>query len=256
MSMLQKLKETTTDSIFEEGDDLDMDVDNMDFPLPDDLSAGGTGGLEEMMAKLSAGQAQRQPPAENTRDIAVVNTPQGVQRVDPSVYKNWICVYPCYIDADKSLEQGRRISKAKAVTKPHAYHMAMAVQQLGGMSVVYEGKKHPADWANPGRVKVQLKNGQFFSNPKYTSRKQLIHAIAELLPKIQKENEIPKNIVSPMTTLREIEEIANEQRRAQGLPPIETTPPPAAPTAGAIEAPESSKPKKVKKPKMKTIVRR
>jgi hypothetical protein len=87
--------------------------------------------------------------------------------------------------------------------------------------------------------------------------KQLIHAIAELMPKIQKENEIPKNIVSPMTTLREIEEIANEQRRAQGLPPIETTPEPAAPTAGAIGAPESSssKPKKIKKPKLKTIRR-
>jgi hypothetical protein len=87
--------------------------------------------------------------------------------------------------------------------------------------------------------------------------KQLIHAIAEVMPEIQKENEIPKHIVSPMTSLKEIEELANEQRRAQGLPPIETSAPPAAP-GGAIGAPESSssKPKKVKKPKMKTIMRR
>lgn len=86
----------------------------------------------------------------------------------------------------------------------------------------------------------------------------MIRAIVELMPKIQKENKIPNNIVSPMTTLREIEEIANEQRRAQGLPPIESTPPPEVPTAGAIGAPESSssKAKKTKKPKMKTIVRR
>jgi hypothetical protein len=77
------------------------------------------------------------------------------------------------------------------------------------------------------------------------------------MPKTQKENEIPKNIVSPMTTLREIEELANEQRRAQGLPPIETTPPATDAAAGAIGSPESSssKPKKVKKPKMKTIRR-
>jgi hypothetical protein len=87
MSMLQKLKETNADSIFVEDEDLDMDVDNMDFPLPDDSSTSGTGGLEEMMAKLSAGQVQRPAPTSNARDIAVVNTPQGVQRVDPSVYK-------------------------------------------------------------------------------------------------------------------------------------------------------------------------
>jgi signal recognition particle subunit SEC65 len=47
-------------------------------------------------------------------------------------------VYPCYIDADKSLDQGRKIPKIKAVNKPHAYHMALAVQKLGNMSVVYE----------------------------------------------------------------------------------------------------------------------
>jgi signal recognition particle subunit SEC65 len=54
-----------------------------------------------------------------------------------SVFR-WVCVYPCYIDADKSLDQGRKIPKIKAVNKPHAYHMALAVQKLGNMSVVYE----------------------------------------------------------------------------------------------------------------------
>lgn len=87
MSMLQKLKETQKDSLFVEDEDLDMDVDNMDFPLPDDSSSSGTGGLEEMMAKLSAGQVQQPAETLNNRNIAVVNTPQGVRRVDPSVYK-------------------------------------------------------------------------------------------------------------------------------------------------------------------------
>jgi hypothetical protein len=86
MSMLQKLKESNTDSIFME--DEDMDVDNMDFPLPDAPSSSGANGLEEMFAKLSAGQTQRPAAASpSDRNIAVVNTPQGIQRLDPSVYK-------------------------------------------------------------------------------------------------------------------------------------------------------------------------
>ena len=69
--------------------------------------------------------------------------------------QSWVCIYPVYIDADKTTSQGRKIREDLAVKNPHAYHMAVAVQQMG-LSVVYEGKKHPRDWANPGRVRVQL----------------------------------------------------------------------------------------------------
>ncbi|CAO3666460.1 unnamed protein product [Umbelopsis vinacea] len=65
MSMLQKLKEVKSDSVFLEDEDEDFD---------------------DMMAKLSAGQTQR-PAAANVGNIAVANTPQGIQRLDPSVYK-------------------------------------------------------------------------------------------------------------------------------------------------------------------------
>jgi signal recognition particle subunit SEC65 len=46
-------------------------------------------------------------------------------------------VYPCYIDVDKSAQEGRKIAKQKGIKDPHAYHMALAVQRLG-LSVVYE----------------------------------------------------------------------------------------------------------------------
>lgn len=45
-------------------------------------------------------------------------------------------------------------------------------------------------------------------------------AIAKLLPQCQKEGEVPKGIVSPLTTLTEIEALADEQRKAQGLPTL------------------------------------
>jgi signal recognition particle subunit SEC65 len=55
------------------------------------------------------------------------------------LFFSWVCVYPCYIDADKSAQEGRKIAKEKSVKNPHAYHMAIACQKLG-FSVVYEVK--------------------------------------------------------------------------------------------------------------------
>lgn len=54
-----------------------------------------------------------------------------------TLFCSWVCVYPCYIDADKSAQEGRKIAKEKSVKNPHAYHMAIACQKLG-FSVVYE----------------------------------------------------------------------------------------------------------------------
>lgn len=125
-------------------------------------------------------------------------------------------MYPCYIDVDKSAQEGRKIAKQKGIKDPHAYHMALAVQRLG-LSVVYENKRHPRDWVNIGRIRVQLKgNDRFYINPKLTSRKQLFIAIAELMPIVQKESSVPSTYASPLMTLEEVD----EQRKAQGLPAL------------------------------------
>lgn len=66
-----------------------------------------------------------------------------------------------------------------------------------------------------------MKNkANFFINQDIITRKQLFIAIAKRLPQIQKEGDVPKTIVSPMTTLAEIEALADEQRKAQGLPTL------------------------------------
>lgn len=90
---------------------------------------------------------------------------------DTYMFFSWVCVYPCYIDADKSVSEGRKVIKKYAVSKPNAYHMALATQRLG-LSVVYEGKRHPRDWATVGRIKVQMKNNNFFIHSHITTRKQ------------------------------------------------------------------------------------
>lgn len=82
-------------------------------------------------------------------------------------------------------------------------------------------KRHPRDWSNPGRVRVQLKGpNNFFVNSNVTTRRQLCKAIAERMPQVQKDTQPPKNIITPLTSLKEVEDIVNEQRKAQGLPPL------------------------------------
>ncbi|KAI7860894.1 signal recognition particle, SRP19 subunit [Circinella umbellata] len=220
MSMLNKLKETQKNPVFLDDDD---DIDNMDFPLPTGGSSSATSpgmpnmnDIQNMMKSLQGGAGA----TAQSNNIAVAHTPQGIQRLDPSVYKNWVCVYPLYIDADKSQAKGRKVHKDIAVKNPHAYHMAIAVQQLG-LSVVYEGKKHPRDWGNPGRVRVQLfgPNKQAM-HATIKDRKTLMREIARRLPKVQETNEKPKNMVTPMTSLAEVEAIVDEQRKAQGLPTL------------------------------------
>ncbi|KAI8063179.1 signal recognition particle, SRP19 subunit [Gongronella butleri] len=226
MSMLNNLKKTQKNAVFLDDDD-DMDIDNMDFPLPTDAdmasSSSTSSSAQQQQQAMADLQRRMQQMSTNTptSHVTVASGPNGaVRRMDPSEYKDWVCVYPCYLDLEKSVNEGRKIVKEKAVKAPHAYHMAVAVQQLG-LNVVYESKRHPRDWANPGRVRVEMKGpNSFYRNANITSRKELFYAIAARLPEVQKQQDIPKGIVSPMTSLAEVEALADEQRKAQGLPTL------------------------------------
>ncbi|KAI9319126.1 signal recognition particle, SRP19 subunit [Dichotomocladium elegans] len=250
MSMLTKLKETKKSTIFLDDDD---DIDNMEFELPDTSASSssapsGMPNMTQIGNMMKNMQAAKPGPSAASMDrpshVSIANTPQGVRHLDPSQYKDWVCVYPCYIDASKSIAEGRKIEKSKAVSDPHAYHMAVAAQMLG-LSVVYETKRHPRDWANPGRVKIQLfgPNKQPM-RPTIQSRKQLFYALAQRLPELQKTHKKPGNIVGPTTSLAEVEAIVDEQRRAQGLP-----------TLAEMQAqnPMANMPAKPKKQKVKYI---
>jgi signal recognition particle subunit SRP19 len=73
--------------------------------------------------------------------------------------KTWACLYPVYFDSNRTRAQGRRVGAEDAVPNPLAREIVDAVQSLGaGLRIVFEpGKVHPKDWANPGRVRVNLK---------------------------------------------------------------------------------------------------
>ncbi|KAF2396037.1 signal recognition particle, SRP19 subunit [Trichodelitschia bisporula] len=83
-------------------------------------------------------------------------SPTAAPAFDTSKSKTWTCLYPLYFDKSRTRASGRRVSSALAVSNPLARTLVDAVAALG-LNVVFEpGKTHPKDWANPGRVRVQL----------------------------------------------------------------------------------------------------
>jgi signal recognition particle subunit SRP19 len=75
----------------------------------------------------------------------------------PARSRTWAVVYPIYFDASRSRLQGRRVPSERAVKNPLAKALADAVRGMGLNSVFEPGKTHPKDWANPGRVRVDIR---------------------------------------------------------------------------------------------------
>ncbi|KAK1778478.1 hypothetical protein QBC45DRAFT_414104 [Copromyces sp. CBS 386.78] len=99
-------------------------------------------------------QQRRQAPPQYTQPPGY---PEMQTTTDDSAYKSFQCLYPCYFDATRSRAEGRRVSKELAVANPLATEIVNACAQLRLSVVLEAGKLHPKDWANPGRVKVNLK---------------------------------------------------------------------------------------------------
>jgi signal recognition particle subunit SRP19 len=85
----------------------------------------------------------------------------------PASAKSWHLLYPLYFDAAASRAGGRRVSAGLAVACPLAHSIADAIARMGLASVFEPGKTHPRDWANPGRVRVQLRaeDGRWVAGP-------------------------------------------------------------------------------------------
>lgn len=83
------------------------------------------------------------------------------RRPDPEQVKDWQCLYPLYFDISRTRAEGRRVGKEHAVQNPLAREICDAVFGLGLELAFEAGKIHPKDWANPGRVRVLVKqNGK------------------------------------------------------------------------------------------------
>lgn len=77
----------------------------------------------------------------------------------PEHMKSWKVIYPVYFDKTRSVKQGRRVPFEQAVLNPLAVIISDACLSLGFEAALEITKQHPKDWANPGRVRVNIKDG-------------------------------------------------------------------------------------------------
>ncbi|KAK3297978.1 signal recognition particle, SRP19 subunit [Chaetomium fimeti] len=102
-------------------------------------------------------QRQQQPAHQHPNPLYPPPPPQMQTTTDEKAYKAYQCLYPVYFDATRTRAEGRRVSRALAVANPLAIDIVQACAGLRLQTVLEAGKIHPKDWANPGRVKVNLR---------------------------------------------------------------------------------------------------
>ncbi|KAK0705358.1 signal recognition particle, SRP19 subunit, partial [Lasiosphaeris hirsuta] len=99
-------------------------------------------------------QQQPQPPHPHQHPSAL----DMQTTTDDAPYRSYQCLYPVYFDARRTRAEGRRVSKSLAVQNPLAMEIVFACQALAIPAVFEAGKLHPKDWANPGRVRIALRD--------------------------------------------------------------------------------------------------
>jgi len=109
---------------------------------------------------------------------------------NPADKERFVCLYPVYINSKKTLAEGRRVPTEKAVENPSCGEI-QDVLTAAGMNVYVENNKmHPKEWNRDvqfrGRVRVQLKqeDGDFCQD-KFSSRKDVMFYVAEMIPKLK-----------------------------------------------------------------------
>ncbi|KDN43220.1 signal recognition particle, SRP19 subunit [Tilletiaria anomala UBC 951] len=158
--------------------------DDTDFALPEPppQARGGPdqmAALQQMMGQLGAGDAGVPGGGMGASGSKATGAIDDLN----AEHKEWIAIYPIYLDAKRPFGKGcRRVSYTKSSLFPQSLHIAKALSRLN-ISAVHEVRKtHPKDWENPGRVKAKLFNEDWLSlHPTIKTKKQLIEAIAEIV---------------------------------------------------------------------------
>jgi len=107
------------------------------------------------------------------------------KQTDTVDFSRWVCLYPVYINAKKTCEEGRRIPKNKAVENPTAAEMAEVCRNLGLQCIVEAEKYYPRNFLMKGRLRVELKTveGKII-NESIPNRKILMMKLASIIPRL------------------------------------------------------------------------
>lgn len=141
----------------------DSDPDEV-APSDDELTGNTVIAPAAAPAAKAAPSAPNPAMAQMAQQMAQAQMQPEPQREIP---RHFQCLYPVYFDKTRSRAEGRKVGSELAVENPLARDIVDAIQMLGLKAGLEPEKLHPKDWANPGRVRVLLKdeNGKLI-NPK------------------------------------------------------------------------------------------
>ncbi|BFZ16228.1 hypothetical protein BsWGS_19267 [Bradybaena similaris] len=104
--------------------------------------------------------------------------------------ERWVCIYPAYINSKKTLKEGRKVPKSKAVENPVCAEIRdvciAAGFTLGVENKVYPREEEPRDVKFRGRVRVQLRNEDGTPvQPQFPNRMSLLLHLGQTIPKLK-----------------------------------------------------------------------
>lgn len=171
-----RIEEVDDDEIADDPEEMDLDA--FDFARPQGKSLGSRLDDDEQqedsiltpqaMQSMLAGQTASMRNGAGVPQMPRMSQmsaqeQQRMVRERQELVKSHQCIYPVYFDETRSREGGRRVSKADAVPNPLAREIVDALAHIGNtlgvaLQIALDPMKtHPKDWANPGRVKVEIK---------------------------------------------------------------------------------------------------
>jgi signal recognition particle subunit SRP19 len=171
-----RIEEVDDDELADDPEEMDLDA--FDFARPQGKSLGRTEVADdEQESSIMTPQAIQAMLAGQTASTGsgaggpqTARMPQmgakeqeRMARERQELVKSYQCIYPVYFDETRSRDGGRRVSKADAVPNPLAREIVDALAHIGNtqgiaLQIALDPMKtHPKDWANPGRVKVEIK---------------------------------------------------------------------------------------------------
>jgi signal recognition particle subunit SRP19 len=140
----------------EEVSDSDPEIDDPDDFDPGDAIIAPANIPPPSSFRPPPRQPTQQPPSQFLQP-----SPPSTPQPNKEVIKAYQTLYPVYFDSSRTRASGRRVPSSLASANPLARTLVDALQSACGpthpLPIAFEPDKlHPKDWANPGRVRIQL----------------------------------------------------------------------------------------------------
>jgi signal recognition particle subunit SRP19 len=134
-------------------------------------------------------------------------------------YKDFIVIYPSYIDSTKTIQQGRRIAKEACVDTPTVSDISLVLQELGIRHITEPYKGYSRDqttlWDNPGRVRYEppkfLDLSDKENSTPSSSRQQVLIEVASKVPHLEQR----KKRLQEEAKAKEAELLQREKQQAE-----------------------------------------